>query len=183
MKYAIDDFRASPRAFHGTSAEQNHVQAQAEANIQLWARDAKASGALDGSTRDFLVMPAGSPLKRADAFWAWNSNRIAHRAFPFGKALASAPASTASLRYLDGRVHTGINFSSQEYLALASHPRVQQAAMDAIKRLGVHSAGSTALAGNVGELVTFLKQDRDLRPRLEQCEKDIVSLKSRLPDA
>ena len=41
----------------------------------------------------------------------------------------------------------------------------------------------TALAGNVGELVTFLKQDRDLRPRLEQCEKDIVSLKSRLPDA
>lgn len=41
----------------------------------------------------------------------------------------------------------------------------------------------TALAGNVGELVTFLKQDRDLRPRLEQCEKDIVNLKSRLPDA
>ena len=41
----------------------------------------------------------------------------------------------------------------------------------------------TALAGNVGELVAFLKQDRDLRPRLEQCEKDIVSLKSRLPDA
>ena len=40
-----------------------------------------------------------------------------------------------------------------------------------------------ALAGNVGELVTFLKQDRDLRPRLEQCEKDIVNLKSRLPDA
>lgn len=41
----------------------------------------------------------------------------------------------------------------------------------------------TALAGNVGELVNFLKQDRDLRPRVEQCEKEIVSLKSRLPDA
>lgn len=41
----------------------------------------------------------------------------------------------------------------------------------------------TALAGNVGELVTFLKQDRDLRPRLEQCEKDILNVKSRLPDA
>jgi hypothetical protein len=41
----------------------------------------------------------------------------------------------------------------------------------------------TALAGNVGELVTFLKQDRDLRPRVEQCEKDILNLKSRLPDA
>jgi len=41
----------------------------------------------------------------------------------------------------------------------------------------------TALAGNVGELVTFLKADRDLRPRVEQCEKDIASLKTRLPDA
>ena len=41
----------------------------------------------------------------------------------------------------------------------------------------------TALAGSVGELVTFLKADRDLRPRVEQCEKDIVNLKSRLPDA
>jgi hypothetical protein len=41
----------------------------------------------------------------------------------------------------------------------------------------------TSLAGTVGDLVTFLKQDRDLRPRLEQCEKDIINLKSRLPDA
>ena len=41
----------------------------------------------------------------------------------------------------------------------------------------------TALAGTVGDLVTFLKQDRDLRPRVDQCEKDILALKSRLPDA
>ena len=81
--------------------------------LHRWAYRAKSAGALDGSTRDFLVTPAGSPLKRADAFWEWNSRRIAHRAFPFGKALASAPAATASLRYLDGRTHSGINFSSQ----------------------------------------------------------------------
>lgn len=41
----------------------------------------------------------------------------------------------------------------------------------------------TALAGTVGDLVTFVKQDRDLRPRVEQCERDITDLKSRLPDA
>ena len=149
MKYAIDDCQASPRTPDGLRAKENDVHAQGEADIHLWAHQAKSSGALDGSTRDFLVTPAGSPLKRADAFWEWNSRRIAHGPFPFGKALASAPASTASLTYLDGRTHSGINFSSQEYLSLASHPRVQQVAIEAIKRLGVHSAGSTALAGNV----------------------------------
>ena len=149
MKYAIDDLRASPRAPQRLRAEQNDDYAKGEPDLHRWAHQAKSAGALDGSTRDFLVTPPGSPLKRADAFWEWNSRRIAHRAFPFGKALASAPASTASLRYLDGRTHSGINFSSQEYLSLASHPRVQQAAIDAIERLGVHSAGSTALAGNV----------------------------------
>lgn len=149
MKYAIDDFQVPPRTHHELSAVPSAVHAQGEADVHLWAKAAKSSGALDGSTRDFLVTPAGSPLGRADAFWKWNSRRIAHRAFPFGKALSSAPAATASLRYLDGRTHSGINFSSQEYLSLASHPRVQRAAIDAIERLGVHSAGSTALAGNV----------------------------------
>ena len=91
--------------------------------LHRWARAAKSAGALDGSTRDFLMTPARNPLTRAEAFWEWNSKRIFHGAFPFGKALASAPAATASLRYLDGRVHSGINFSSQEYLSLASHPR------------------------------------------------------------
>jgi uncharacterized coiled-coil DUF342 family protein len=41
----------------------------------------------------------------------------------------------------------------------------------------------TSLAGSVGEVVTMLKQDRDLRPRVEHCEKDIASLKERLPAA
>ena len=118
-------------------------------NPYLWTRRAKSVGALDGSTRDFLTTPARNPMQRAEAFWRWNEQRIKHVAFPFGKALASKPAATASLRYLDGRVYSGINFSSQEYLSLASHPRVQQAAIEAIARLGVHSAGSTALAGNV----------------------------------
>lgn len=149
MKYAIDDFQVPPRAPDATGAKQNDVHQQGEANLYRWARAAKSAGALDGSTRDFLMTPARNPVERAEAFWQWNSRRIAHDAFPFGKALASAPASTASLRYLDGYVHSGINFSSQEYLSLASHPRVQRAAIEAIERLGVHSAGSTALAGNV----------------------------------
>ena len=149
MKYVINDVHQPSRAPHGLTAAQHDVHAQGEADVREWAREAKSSGALDGSTRDFLMTPARNPFARAEAFWAWNADRIDGGAFPFGKALASAPSATASLRYLDGRTHTGLNFSSQEYLSLASHPRVTKAAIDAISRLGVHSAGSTALAGNV----------------------------------
>lgn len=41
----------------------------------------------------------------------------------------------------------------------------------------------TNLAGTVKELVTVIKEDRDLRSRVDRCEKDIASLKQRLPDA
>lgn len=39
------------------------------------------------------------------------------------------------------------------------------------------------LAGTVRDLVSTLKEDRDLRGRVERCEKDIAALKQRLPDA
>lgn len=36
------------------------------------------------------------------------------------------------------------------------------------------------LAGNVRELVSYLKQTNDLRPRVEQCEDDIKTIKRQL---
>lgn len=41
----------------------------------------------------------------------------------------------------------------------------------------------TELAGTVRELVSSIKEDRDLRGRVDRCEKDIAQLKTRLPDA
>lgn len=52
-----------------------------------------------------------------------------------------------------------MNFASQEYLNLASHPAVHEAAKQAIDAYGVHSAGSAALMGN-----TWLS--RELEERL-----------------
>jgi len=112
-------------------------------------RNARRDGVLAGSTRDFLNTQARTATERAEAFWQWNRKRIEHGMFAYGKALATAPTAHASLRYLDGRVMSGLNFSSQDYLSLASHQQVHAAAIEAINRLGVHSAGSTALAGNV----------------------------------
>ncbi|MDP3500247.1 MAG: hypothetical protein Q8S33_07945 [Myxococcales bacterium] len=42
------------------------------------------------------------------------------------------------------------------------------------------STAITDLAGNVRELVSILKQTNDLRPRVEQCEDDIKSIKRQL---
>lgn len=41
----------------------------------------------------------------------------------------------------------------------------------------------TDLHGTVKELITTIKEDRDLRGRVDRCEKDIAQLKTRLPDA
>jgi len=42
----------------------------------------------------------------------------------------------------------GINFASQDYLSLASHPAVHDAAIRALHEAGPHSAGSAVLLGN-----------------------------------
>lgn len=41
----------------------------------------------------------------------------------------------------------------------------------------------TELSGSVRDLITVIKEDRDLRGRMERAERDIASLKQRLPDA
>ncbi len=38
----------------------------------------------------------------------------------------------------------------------------------------------TELAGNVKDLTTLLRLQGDIRPRVEQCEKDIIEIRSRL---
>lgn len=41
----------------------------------------------------------------------------------------------------------------------------------------------TDLSGSVRDLISVIKEDRDLRGRMERAEKDIAALKQRLPDA
>lgn len=48
----------------------------------------------------------------------------------------------------DGSRFSGVNFASQDYLSLSSHPYVVAAAKAAADDFGVHSAGSAALMGN-----------------------------------
>lgn len=69
------------------------------------------------------------------------------------------------MRLRDGSVTTGINFASQDYLALASHPDVCSAARAAIDRYGIHSAGAPVLAGAI-----------DLADQLESALGDFLRM-------
>jgi 7-keto-8-aminopelargonate synthetase-like enzyme len=114
--------------------------------VETTAREEDSSdGAeLRGSSFDYLTQPGADLTAKAQAFHAWAENRVAHGVFPYAKRLGGRPGATAELTLLDGQRHAGLNFSSQEYLSLARHPKVCAAAQ-------AHSAGSTALAGNVEE--------------------------------
>jgi glycine C-acetyltransferase len=54
-----------------------------------------------------------------------------------------------------GAPQAGVNFASQDYLSLASHPAIKQTAQEVISEFGVHSAGSPALVGNTSYSVAL----------------------------
>ena len=61
-----------------------------------------------------------------------------------------------------GRSFHGVNFASQDYLSLASHPAIKEAANEAIDEYGVHSAGSAAFLGNTRYSLALRARDRRL---------------------
>src|SRR3546814_5099098 len=65
-----------------------------------------------------------------------------------GRSTETGPRSKCFARTDEGELFEGINFASQDYLSLSSHPDVRDVAIETMKEFGVHSAGSPALVGN-----------------------------------
>jgi 7-keto-8-aminopelargonate synthetase-like enzyme len=125
----------------------------ADATPEVTATTTNDGAELQGSSFDYLTRPGTDLAAKAQAFHAWAQTRVTHGVFPYAKRLGGRPGATAELTMLDGQRHAGLNFSSQEYLSLARHPAVCAAAQAAMERYGVHSAGSTALEAELGELL------------------------------
>ena len=104
--------------------------------------------ALSGSMRDFRVPQGPDALARVGNFFTWQDERRRHGVWPFSRAAVTGPGATVSAEDDSGHAMQGVNFASQDYLSLASHPEIKAAALDAIATYGVHSAGSSALVGN-----------------------------------
>jgi 7-keto-8-aminopelargonate synthetase-like enzyme len=117
--------------------------------------------ALTGSMRDFRV-PAGADLeRRVGSFFKWQNLRRQNGLWPFSRATDFGPRTEVSASDDRGIAMEGVNFASQDYLSMSSHPEIKQTALDAIERYGVHSAGSAALVGNTTHSVALERKIAD----------------------
>jgi glycine C-acetyltransferase len=104
--------------------------------------------ALDGSLRDFRDLHGTDLIGRVAPFYRWQSVRRDHGLWPYSRSTEEAPRAVCAARDDSGHRFRGVNFGSQDYLSLASHPAIKEAAKATIDEYGVHSAGSSALSGN-----------------------------------
>jgi 7-keto-8-aminopelargonate synthetase-like enzyme len=106
------------------------------------------SGALAGSAAQFAQPRGADLLRRTAALEAWCALRAVHGVWQYARALDGAPDPVAQVREQGAPGARGINFASQDYLSLAAHPSVHEAALRALHEAGPHSAGSAILLGN-----------------------------------
>lgn len=111
--------------------------------------------ALTGSMRDFRVPHGSNLLDRVNGFFHWQDLRRQSGLWPFCRSTEEGPSAVCSARDDRGLSMRGVNFASQDYLSLSSHPAIKQVATETIARYGVHSAGSPALVGNTTHSVAL----------------------------
>jgi glycine C-acetyltransferase len=104
--------------------------------------------ALTGSVRDFRDLHGTDLLTRVGSFFDWQELRRKRNLWPYSKSTQKAPLSVCTAADDSGQVFTGLNFATQDYLGLSSDPEIKAVAKAVIDEYGVHSAGSSALAGN-----------------------------------
>src|SRR5215472_11940040 len=111
--------------------------------------------ALTGSMRDFRVPGGADLLARTQGFFRWQELRRQHGLWPFSRATEDGPKTVCMAQDDRGNRMRGVNFASQDYLSLSSHPAIKETAKETIDRCGVHSAGSPALVGNTSHSVAL----------------------------
>jgi glycine C-acetyltransferase len=113
------------------------------------------SAALTGSMRDFRVPGGADLLGRTEGFFRWQDLRRQNGLWPFSRATEDGPRTVCAAQDDRGVRMQGVNFASQDYLSLSSHPDIKATAIETIGRCGVHSAGSPALVGNTSDSVAL----------------------------
>jgi len=104
--------------------------------------------ALTGSMRDFRELQGKDLIARVGEFYNWQQARRERGLWPYSKSTEQAPLACCSAKDDSGVRFSGLNFATQDYLGLASDPEIKEVAKATIDEYGVHSAGSSALAGN-----------------------------------
>lgn len=106
------------------------------------------AAALTGSMRDFRELQGTDLMARVGSFYDWQELRRSKGLWPYSRSTQAAPLSVCTALDDSGLKFTGLNFGTQDYLGLSSDPEIKEVAKAVIDEYGVHSAGSSALAGN-----------------------------------
>ena len=102
-----------------------------------------------GKHLGMFAHPSGAHLtERTQALGAWLDLRAELNTWPYARTLQGRAGAEARLRSQNGRLVEGINFGSNDYLGLASHPDIVRAATAALEEYGPHVAASPMLQGN-----------------------------------
>ena len=78
--------------------------------------------ALTGSMRDFRVPGGADLLRRTEGFFKWQNLRRQNGLWPFSRSTEAGPDTVCSAQDDRGNKMRGVNFASQDYLSLSSHP-------------------------------------------------------------
>lgn len=104
-----------------------------------------------GKHLGLFAHPKGAHLtRRTRPLGEWLDMREELGTWPYARTLEKPPGTRTRLETQNGARVEGINFGSQDYLGLASHPRVRDAAVRALYEYGPHAAASPMLQGNTG---------------------------------
>ncbi|MFC5462206.1 aminotransferase class I/II-fold pyridoxal phosphate-dependent enzyme [Massilia niabensis] len=110
-----------------------------------------ACGALRGSVAGFAQPRGPDLMRRIKPLDDWCALRATYGMWQHARALDGAPGPGACVREEGAAFSTarrGVNFASNDYLSLAAHPAVREAATGALLDAGPHSAGAAGLLGN-----------------------------------
>ena len=111
--------------------------------------------------RDFRNPGGSNLLQRSHGFFEWQDVRRNSGTWPFSRSTESGPSASCAVHDDRGIRSEGVNFASQDYLSLSTHPDVVAAAKQAMDDMGVHSAGSPALVGNTSTSVALERRLAD----------------------
>jgi glycine C-acetyltransferase len=110
---------------------------------------------LEQNADDFLETQDVDLLTRWDRHLSFWDSRLASGVDPSLRTTLEHEGGEARVLTRGKEIVAGINFAAQDPLALARHPLVRAAAVDAAERWGVHSAGPLPLQGGTPPLATL----------------------------
>src|SRR5487761_562075 len=92
----------------------------------------KSLDPLSGSLREYRDPKGNDLFARVEAFYRWQNMRRQYGYWPYSRSTEEAPQAECAVKDDAGRPIRGVNFASQDYLSLASHPAIKQAAKKAV---------------------------------------------------